>query len=120
MEEIEIDDDVEEQLNEDGEDDVIDAHIEENVENDIEAQCGANSKDEHFEPSSVCLAKMVQSYMEESNDKPFRGRHRCNCFNGNGNDNSDDEFDVFGCGFGESMGIAPSGDACDFLKSLIP
>ncbi|KAF9666076.1 hypothetical protein SADUNF_Sadunf16G0191200 [Salix dunnii] len=59
---------------------------------------------------------MVQSYMEESKDKLFRGRHRCNCFNGNGNDSSDDEFDVFGCGFGESMGIAPSGDACDFLK----
>jgi hypothetical protein len=82
----------------------------------IEAQYGANSKDEQFEPSSVCLAKMVQSYMEESNDKPFRGRHRCNCFNGNGNDSSDDEFDVFGNGFGESMGTAPSGDACDFLK----
>ncbi|KAH8500280.1 hypothetical protein H0E87_015505 [Populus deltoides] len=86
----------------------------------FEAQYGANSKDEQFEPSSVCLAKMVQSYMEESNDKPFRGRHRCNCFNGNGNDSSDDEFDVFGNGFGESMGTAPSGDACDFLKSLIP
>ncbi|KAH8495696.1 hypothetical protein Peur_055600 [Populus x canadensis] len=85
-----------------------------------EAPCGNNSKDDQFEPSSVCLAKMVQSYMEESNDKPFRGRHRCNCFNGNGNDSSDDEFDVFGNGFGESMGTAPSGDACDFLKSLIP
>ncbi|KAI5573286.1 hypothetical protein POPTR_010G080600v4 [Populus trichocarpa] len=85
-----------------------------------EAPCGNNSKDDQFEPSSVCLAKMVQSYMEESNDKPFRGRHRCNCFNGTGNDSSDDEFDVFGNGFGESMGTAPSGDACDFLKSLIP
>ncbi|KAL3578107.1 hypothetical protein D5086_019611 [Populus alba] len=81
-----------------------------------EAPYGNNSKDDQFEPSSVCLAKMVQSYMEESNDKPFRGRHRCNCFNGNGNDSSDDEFDVFGNGFGESMGTAPSGDACDFLK----
>jgi hypothetical protein len=81
-----------------------------------EAPCGNNSKDDQFEPSSVCLAKMVQSYMEESNDKPFRGRHRCNCFNGTGNDSSDDEFDVFGNGFGESMGTAPSGDACDFLK----
>ncbi|KAJ6356540.1 hypothetical protein OIU78_004603 [Salix suchowensis] len=85
-----------------------------------EAQYGDNSKDDHFEPSSVCLAKMVQSYMEGSNDKPFRGRHRCNCFNGNGNESSDDEFDVFGNGFGESMGTASSGDVCDFLKSMIP
>lgn len=81
-----------------------------------EAQYGDNSKDDHFEPSSVCLAKMVQSYMEGSNDKPFRGRHRCNCFNGNGKESSDDEFDVFGNGFGESMGTASSGDVCDFLK----
>ncbi|KAJ4840350.1 hypothetical protein Tsubulata_044666 [Turnera subulata] len=78
-----------------------------------------------FEPSSVCLAKMVQSYMEESNDKPFRGRHRCNCFNGNSNDSSDDEFDVFGGGsgggFGDSLiGNGSFSDACDALKSLTP
>ncbi|XP_021641422.1 uncharacterized protein LOC110636157 isoform X2 [Hevea brasiliensis] len=74
-----------------------------------------------FEPSSVCLAKMVQNYIEESNEKPFRGRHRCNCFNGNTNDSSDDEFDVFGGGgFGESISNGSSGDASDILKSLIP
>ncbi|KAL9659299.1 hypothetical protein QQ045_024104 [Rhodiola kirilowii] len=44
-----------------------------------------------FEPSSICLAKMVQNFMEDGNsnngDKmgmhpiPFRcGRRRCNCF----------------------------------------
>ncbi|KAG6597404.1 hypothetical protein SDJN03_10584, partial [Cucurbita argyrosperma subsp. sororia] len=44
----------------------------------------------------------------------------CNCFNGNSNDSSDDEFDVFG-GFGESITSGSSGgDACDILKSLIP
>ncbi|EEF45205.1 uncharacterized protein LOC8280198 [Ricinus communis] len=80
-----------------------------------------------FEPSSVCLAKMVQNYIEESNEKPpplFRGgRHRCNCFNGNNNDSSDDEFDVFGGsggGFGESISNGSFGDASDILKSLIP
>ncbi|CAA0395242.1 unnamed protein product [Arabidopsis thaliana] len=47
-----------------------------------------------FEPS---LAKMVQNYMEENNDKQTkngRNTHRCNCFNGN-NDISDDELDFF-------------------------
>ncbi|CAN1841346.1 hypothetical protein LINPERHAP1_LOCUS36450 [Linum perenne] len=74
-----------------------------------------------FEPSSVILAKMVQNYMEETNEKPFRGRNRCNCFNGNTNDSSDDEFDVFDGGFGESIiSNGPPGDANDILKSLIP
>ncbi|XP_020534181.1 uncharacterized protein LOC105632066 isoform X2 [Jatropha curcas] len=64
---------------------------------------------------------MVQSYIEESNEKPFRGRHRCNCFNGNNKDSSDDEFDVFGGGgFGESISNGSSFDASDMLKSLIP
>ncbi|KAJ6736173.1 hypothetical protein OIU85_018383 [Salix viminalis] len=39
-----------------------------------------------FEPSSVCLAKMVQNFIEDSNEKqpPVRcNRNRCNCFNGN-------------------------------------
>ncbi|CAL0299925.1 unnamed protein product [Lupinus luteus] len=79
-----------------------------------------------FEPSSVCLAKMVQSFMEESNEKqqPIAavkcGRSRCNCFNGNSNDSSDEEFDIFGTGFGESISSGSFGDASDALKSLIP
>ncbi|XP_021290556.1 uncharacterized protein LOC110421311 [Herrania umbratica] len=79
-----------------------------------------------FEPSTVCLAKMVQNFIEDSNnDKqpppqppPAKcGRNRCNCFNGNSNDSSDDEVDVFG----ESIngGSSPA-DACDTLKSLVP
>ncbi|KAA0049317.1 uncharacterized protein E5676_scaffold434G00920 [Cucumis melo var. makuwa] len=77
-----------------------------------------------LEPSSVCLDKMVQNFIEENNEKQPAtvkyGRNRCNCFNGNSNDSSDDEFDVFG-GFGESITSGSSGgDACDILKGLIP
>ncbi|KAK6265733.1 hypothetical protein QUC31_016570 [Theobroma cacao] len=79
-----------------------------------------------FEPSTVCLAKLVQNFIEDShNDKqpppqppPAKcGRNRCNCFNGNSNDSSDDEVDVFG----ESInGGSLLADACDTLKSLVP
>ncbi|KAA8548719.1 hypothetical protein F0562_000403 [Nyssa sinensis] len=75
-----------------------------------------------FEPSSVCLAKMVQNFIEESNEKQSAakcGRNRCNCFNGNNNDSSDDEFDI-SSSFGESIPTASSGDSFDTLKSLIP
>ncbi|EXC16774.1 hypothetical protein L484_013355 [Morus notabilis] len=78
-----------------------------------------------FEPSSVCLAKMVQNFMEESNNErqpapPAKcGRNRCNCFNANSNDSSDDEFDVFG-GFGDSLTSGSfGGDTSDLLKTLI-
>ncbi|XP_030456782.1 uncharacterized protein LOC115677708 isoform X1 [Syzygium oleosum] len=75
-----------------------------------------------FEPSSVCLAKMVQNFIEESNEKQSVakcGRNRCNCFNGNNNDSSDDEFDIFD-GFAESGANGSSADASDALKGLIP
>jgi len=70
-----------------------------------------------FEPSSVCLDKMVQSFIEESNEKPAPatakcGRNRCNCFNGNNNDSSDEELDIFG----ESISSGSVGDASDVLK----
>ncbi|XP_010440433.1 PREDICTED: uncharacterized protein LOC104723736 [Camelina sativa] len=69
-----------------------------------------------FEPS---LAKMVQSYMEENNEKQTksgRNNHRCNCFNGNNyNDSSDDEFDLFDDGSVDSFNVA-----YDDFKSLIP
>ena len=75
-----------------------------------------------FEPSSVCLDKMVQNFIEESNEKQPAavkyGRNPCNCFNGNSNDSSDDEFDVFAC-FGESITSGSSGgDVCDILKVI--
>ena len=75
-----------------------------------------------FEPSSVCLANMVQNFIEESNEKqlpPLRcGRNHCNCFNGNCVDNSEDEFDFYGGGFGDST-LTSSGEACEFLKVWI-
>ncbi|XP_009803807.1 uncharacterized protein [Nicotiana sylvestris] len=72
-----------------------------------------------FEPSSVCLAKMVVNFIEENNEKPSAakcGRNRCNCFNGNTNDSSDDEFD----GFADSVTNSSFGDSSETLKSLIP
>lgn len=89
-----------------------------------EAQYSNKDGGSEFEPSSVCLAKMVQNFIEqESNDKQSSaaakfGRNRCNCFNGNSNDSSDDEFEVFaGCG-GESMtsGSSFGGDSFDIIK----
>ncbi|KAF8388148.1 hypothetical protein HHK36_026814 [Tetracentron sinense] len=75
-----------------------------------------------FEPSSVCLANMVQNFIEESNEKQLTakcGRNRCNCFNGNCNDSSDDEFDICS-GFGDSIPSASSAEASEILKSLVP
>ncbi|KAL1222638.1 hypothetical protein V5N11_002464 [Cardamine amara subsp. amara] len=70
-----------------------------------------------FEPSSVCLAKMVQNFIEENNDKQAKcGRNRCNCFNGNNDSFSDDELDLFG----GSADYGSPCDASDHLKSLIP
>lgn len=65
------------------------------------------------DPSSLCLDRMVLSFIEEGNEKPPRSR--CNCFNGNCDDSSDDEFDV-------RAGDAPaaSGDAVEILKGLVP
>ena len=71
-----------------------------------------------FEPSSVCLAKMVQNFIEENNEKQSAakcGRNRCNCFNGNSNDSSDDEFDISSV-FGDSIAAPSSGDFLDMLK----
>ncbi|CAJ1976412.1 unnamed protein product [Sphenostylis stenocarpa] len=85
----------------------------------------SNNRDAiEFEPSSVCLDKMVQSFIEESNEKPVPttvrcGRNRCNCFNGNNNDSSDEELDVFGESI-SSGSFGSFGDAGDALKSLIP
>lgn len=80
-----------------------------------------HSKDDVLEPSSVCLAKMVQSFIEESNEKPNSkcGKKRCNCFNGNCSDSSDDELDFFGGGFSDSVNSAPCSHDCDCLKSLV-
>ncbi|XP_022771184.1 uncharacterized protein LOC111314272 [Durio zibethinus] len=74
-----------------------------------------------FEPSSVCLAKMVQNFIEENNEKQQFGagrcsRNRCNCFNRNCNDSSEDE--MVGFGFSDSN-LTSSGEASEILKSLV-
>ncbi|XP_074584019.1 uncharacterized protein LOC141840034 [Curcuma longa] len=62
------------------------------------------------DPSSVCLDKMVLSFMEDGgNERPPRGR--CNCFNGKYDDSSDDDMDG-----GDHP--APT-DAAEFIKGLI-
>ncbi|KAE8660679.1 hypothetical protein F3Y22_tig00116951pilonHSYRG00641 [Hibiscus syriacus] len=75
-----------------------------------------------FEPSSVCLAKMVQNFIEENNEKQqscavrCSGRNRCNCFsNRSCSDSSDDEMDGF---FGDSN-LTCSAEASEILKSLV-
>ncbi|KAH9602754.1 hypothetical protein KSS87_023042 [Heliosperma pusillum] len=68
----------------------------------------AHTAAEMFEPSSVCLAKMVTNFIEENNNhnnEKHGVRNRCNCFNGNGSDGSDGEVDA--------------ADIGDFLKSLV-
>ncbi|CAA2999914.1 Hypothetical predicted protein [Olea europaea subsp. europaea] len=74
-----------------------------------------------FEPSSLYLDKMVQNFIEDNEKQSGPagakyGRNRYNCFNGNSNDSSDDEFDFF-----DSYTPGSSfNDPSDTLKSLIP
>lgn len=93
------------------------------LKNNSEKSNGAGEvKDGEFEPSSVCLAKMVQNFIEgTAPEKPKCGRNRCNCFNGNINDSSDDEFDLSAAAFfGDSNPSPWSGDSSETLKSLTP
>lgn len=78
-----------------------------------------NKKDasEELEPSSVCLAKMVQTFIEEGEDKHRCNRSRCSCFNCNGTESSEEENDSVNC-FGESNQNCSS-DACEILKSVV-
>ncbi|KAK7277595.1 hypothetical protein RJT34_22610 [Clitoria ternatea] len=73
-----------------------------------------------FEPSSACLAKMVQNFIEENPEKHSSsvkcGRNRCYCFNRNCDDSSDDESEAFG-GFGDSN--HSSGQVSEMLKGLV-
>jgi len=67
-----------------------------------------------FEPSSACLAKMVQNFIEESHEKhSVSHRNRCNCFNRNYDDSSDEESNSLG-GFGDSN--YSSSEACETVK----
>ena len=51
-----------------------------------------------LELSSVCLVRMVQNFIEESNEKRSvekTGRNWCNCFDGNDDGSSGDKFDIW-------------------------
>ncbi|KAF5205110.1 putative DNA-directed RNA polymerase subunit beta-beta protein [Thalictrum thalictroides] len=95
----------------------------------VDKPCGSGTEllcykdvNNELEPSSVCLAKMVQNFIEENNEKqliPVKcNRNRCNCFNGNCSDSSDDEF-YFGYRSGDSIHGTSSTVACEVLKSLV-
>ncbi|CAJ2627781.1 hypothetical protein L195_g019050 [Trifolium pratense] len=74
---------------------------------------GFNIADD-FEPSSVCLAKMVTNYIEENQSASAStkcGRNRCNCFNRNCEDSSDKE--------SESLSGYSASEAYEILKGLV-
>lgn len=67
-----------------------------------------------FEPSSACLARMVQSFIEESHEKNSAShRNRCNCFNRSYDDSSDEDSNSL------SDSNYSSGEACEALKGLV-
>nr|CAD1819832.1 unnamed protein product [Ananas comosus var. bracteatus] len=71
------------------------------------------------DPSSVGLDRMVLSFIEESNDRPPRGR--CNCFNGHHDDSSDDELDLYFADAPRSAAAAAAPvDAAELLKVGVP
>ncbi|KAF8031350.1 hypothetical protein BT93_D0517 [Corymbia citriodora subsp. variegata] len=88
---------------------------------------GFNAEPAEFEPSSLCLTKMVQNFIEESNEKQSLsspatvrcGPHRCNCFNGSGTDSSEEEESEFPGGGGRGHWGEFHGEACQTLKSLV-
>ncbi|KAF8086825.1 hypothetical protein N665_0611s0010 [Sinapis alba] len=85
---------------------------------DLDAPPLSRGNSGDIEPSSVCLAKMVVSFMEEEEEEEEKqrcGRSRCSCFTGGGTESSDDESewsdDLIKC--------CSSGEACVILKSLV-
>nr|GLL33168.1 uncharacterized protein LOC109182892 isoform X1 [Ipomoea trifida] len=82
-----------------------------------EPSCNKDASDE-FEPSSVCLAKMVQNFIEESEEKHRCSRNRCYCLNKNCTDSEEDAADSCNC-FGESSNNSSTADACEILKQSL-
>jgi hypothetical protein len=65
------------------------------------------------EVGTICLDKMVINFIEENGDgKGKCGKSRCNCFNGNCDDTSDDEDFIVS---GDPLAISSS-DATDLIK----
>ncbi|KAK7336802.1 hypothetical protein VNO77_17350 [Canavalia gladiata] len=83
----------------------------------ITGEDGSTHGSVDLEPSSACLAKMVQNFMEENQDKQSVSvkcaRNRFICFD----DSSDAETHALG-GFGESN-YSSSGEAYEILKGLV-
>uniref|UniRef100_A0A2N9G6L7 Uncharacterized protein n=1 Tax=Fagus sylvatica TaxID=28930 RepID=A0A2N9G6L7_FAGSY len=82
--------------------------------------CNGSVAPVEFEPSSVCLNNMVQNFIEENNNEKQSGavkcgRNRCNCFNRNCIDSSEDEWDSYG-----DSNYSSSTEACEILKGLVP
>ncbi|RZS10890.1 hypothetical protein BHM03_00042219 [Ensete ventricosum] len=71
-----------------------------------------------LEPSSVCLDKMVRNFIEDSGEKPSSrcGRSRCNCFNGNCDDSSDDDLEFLPS---SNAGDPPVVSATEVIKGLV-
>lgn len=69
-----------------------------------------------FEPSSVCLGKMVVNFIEDNNngEKQRCGRSRCSCFNWSGTESSGDESD-----WSDDLGASSSREGRVTLKSLV-
>jgi hypothetical protein len=64
--------------------------------------------------SSVFLDRMVLSFMEDNAEMNKPLRSRCNCFNGNYDESSDEEIDLQ---YGDITAVAPSsGDAMELIK----
>ncbi|KAJ3669888.1 hypothetical protein LUZ60_010212 [Juncus effusus] len=73
------------------------------------------------DPSSVCLDRMVLNFMEETTEisKPLKSR--CNCFNGNYDESSDEEIDLQYCDVTTTTQTSSSPmDALELIKGLIP
>lgn len=88
------------------------------LKNAAAEKVGAVEEPSEFEPSSVCLGKMVQNFIEENNEKQQHGVGNCsrNCFSRNCSDSSEDESDWFNC----DSSRPSSGQTLEILKSLVP
>lgn len=65
------------------------------------------------EVGTICLDKMVINFIEENGDAKGKcGKSRCNCFNGNCGDSSDDEDFIVS---GDPQAISSS-EAADLIK----
>lgn len=64
-----------------------------------------------------CLDRMVLSFMEDNTEMNKPLKSRCNCFNGNYDESSDDEIDLL---FGDVTPVLPTpGDASEIIKGLV-